>query len=509
MREKIQVWQENRRVLIRSRFSSEYDLVVELWHVTDENAWLITPDMPITDFDKGRQIHLGPDDFPASFPGEYGTLSGNHASPFARRLLVFDHGMGEKELGAIFTDINGSKYCLMEICDRDNLLIHPLKKGDDIHPDFADYRGEALFYNDRRISVIDVAPVQLYPSNRISCRKFLVDGKTPLAEKELTECEFLDHILDYDVVMPSALVDMVIAARGRAHLPEFTLNRTMTDLSGSKDDPAYDAYRKLPALLSYQLKMRHEAGACVSYRHVEVKSPLTSLEALDVMFIWSGEFAGAPVQEFYIPKVKPVTVTARDGQSEVMDFAGVVRFDREFPAVGHITAADAADPADTPDRFIRLSGNEKRRELGVAVGYSLINGLSSQPDWGKYRPRIYQFAPTWKMYPHSYYVENPPANWQTYTVAYRNYFDPAAEPDATSFYYHHENDDLLLTMDFHKNLAGKVIRLPAGCAGCTMEVVEKSPSLQIRECQLEGESFLTVDVTESYGYAVLRFSAAE
>ena len=111
--EHIQVWKEDSRVLIRNRYSPEYDLVIELRHNTDENAWLISPDMPITDFDRGRQIHMGPDDFPASFLGEYGTLSGNHASPFARRLLVFDHGMSEKNLGAVLRGADGSQYCLM------------------------------------------------------------------------------------------------------------------------------------------------------------------------------------------------------------------------------------------------------------------------------------------------------------------------------------------------------------------------------------------------------------
>ena len=333
MSEKIQVWRDGGRVLIRSGFSPEYDLVVELRHWTDENAWLIPPNAAITDFDKGRSIHVGPDDFPASYLGEYGTLSGNHGSEFARTLLVFDHGLGEADLGAVFTDEAGNEHCLMQILNADELLFHPVMTGDFIRPGFAEFTGEKLFRDGRMIPVIIVSPTQLYPSNRIRRDEFLIDGERPLPERELTDCTFLDRVFDYDVVAPGALVDMVRNHPGRRHFPEFTTRRTMVKMPEHEGDPKYDDYRTLPALLSYDVTMRYEgSGACVIDRRTTVGQGLTSLEALDVMSIWSGESSEMPIQEFYIPKVVPFTLTARDGRSVRMDFAAVARFDKNFPA---------------------------------------------------------------------------------------------------------------------------------------------------------------------------------
>ena len=505
MSEKIQVWRDDRRTLIRSKFSQEFDLVVELWHMTDENAWLISPDTPITDFNTGRLIHCGPDDFPASFLGEYGTLNGNHGSCFARNLLIFDHGMSEKDLGAIVTDCAGKEYCLMQIPNPDTLLVHPLATGDNLRPDFPKFTGEKLFYNGRTIPVIASTPAQLYPSNRIFRNEFLVDGKTPLPKGELVSCTFLDRVLDYDVVSPVALVDMVRNTRGQRHFPEFSLQRAMVDLSEHEGDSAYDIYRSLPALLHYNVDMRHEnGGACVIYRHTEIRQALTFLEALDVMSIWSGEFREKPVQEFYIPKTSPFALTSTDGRTELMDFTMIARFDKDFPADCMLSQQDCPDPMKQPDRFIRFSGNE-RRELGLALGYSLCHGLSADPAWKELRPNIYGFPPTWKMYPRIFRVEHPAAGWQVDTISYRQYFNPLQEPDATCFFCHHENDDLIVYLDFHKSLQQKTISLPQEVSGCRMEVVEKTDSVAISTCENTMNPQIVIDVTGEYGYIVLRF----
>lgn len=505
MREKIQVWKDGTRVLIRSKYSETYDLVVELWHTTDENAWLITPDMPITDFDKGRQIHLGPDDFPASFFGEYGTLSGNHASCFAVQLMIFDHGMSEKDLGAIFTDEYGNEFCLMHIIDSDFLIIHPVASGTLREPGFVRYNGGKLFYNGRLLSVIGSSNLQLYPSNRFNVYCFLADGKTPLADRELTECTYLDHVMEYDVVSPVALVEMMKNNPGRKHFPGFSNRRKMVmpeDMTGTGSE----LYKALPALISYKVTMRHEAsGACVIYRNVTTKQELTWLEALDVMYIWSGECCEMPVQEFYIPGIKPVTLTAADGRTCEMDFAGVARFDTGFPADCNLTQDDCTDPALQPRRFIRFAGDKAARQLGVAIGYSHCHGLTASPQWSSIRPELYHFFVSWKMYPRVYHVDHPPVNWSVDTVAYRQYFHPA-DPELTSVYYHHEYDDLIVWIDCHKTLKNKTLSLPQEVAGCRMQIVEKTASFVIAENAAPQSCQLSFDVNGSSGYAILRFS---
>lgn len=507
MREKIQLWLEDGKMLIRSRYSEKYDLVIEVRHITDENAWLIPVFAPITDFDRGRLIHAGPDDFPASPVGSYGTLSGNHASPFARNILIFDHGFSDRDTGKVFTDAAGNKFCLMQVMDRDRLLIHPLPSGDVKEPDFAYFTGDRLFYDGRILPVIDVLAVQLYPSNRFVRREFLADGKTPVEPRTLTECTFLDYVMDYDVVSPGALVKMVLENPGEKAFPEFTSGRSMVDLSALPAGEKSEKYRNLPALLSYKLTQRYEAaGACVAYRHVNVPSGLSALKALDAMWIWSGEFSSMPVQEFYIPKLKPVMFPGSDGSESEVDFSGVIRFDKAVKVDRHLTQEDCLAPECQPERFIRFAGDSSRK-LGFVLGYSLCYGLSSEPDrWRRIRPELYHFYNTWKMYPYIYHVSDLPENWQMDTVSYRQYFDPAADKDFTAIHFHHEYDDLIVYLECHRQLQGKRLTLPRECAGCRMEIVEKTPSFTVGDDRSDPDSpQIVVDAGNGCNYAVLRF----
>lgn len=503
MREKIQVWKDGGKVLIRSKYSETFDLVVELRHMTDENAWLLSQDMQITDYDKGKLIHLGPDDFPASFFGEYDTLSGNHGSCFARMLTIFDHNMDDRNLGAIFTDEKGNEFCLMQIVDKDNLLIHPVASGPSVKPRFASYKSSKLFYNGRLLPVICVANAQLYPSNRFRTFQFLIDGKSPLIDRVLTECTYLDHVMEFDVVSPLALVNMVKNNPGKQLFPKFSKMRKMVMPEDMKNSDS-EIYQQLQALVSYKVTMRHEAsGACVIYRNAVTKQEITWLKALDIMWIWSGEFSEMPVQEFYIPNIRPFTLTTKDGQQSEMDFANVVQFDQNFPAECKLTQENCINPAIQPRRFIRFSGDKNSRKLGFALGYSHCYGLTSEPKWNTIRPDIYLFYGTWKMYPCVYHIDNPPLNWSVDTVAYRQYFNPA-DSDFTSIYYHHEYDDLIIWIDCHKALKNKIVQLPEEAANCDMEIVEKTDSFIIAENTKPMNNQLIFSINGSSGYAIIR-----
>ena len=97
----ISVYRNGNEFLVRSHFSKEKDIVIRNIKIVNEAAYLINPDTPLEQYSqKGTVLHVSSDEYPATAPlGAFGTLSGNHGSPFARTLLIPDHSFSEKDLG--------------------------------------------------------------------------------------------------------------------------------------------------------------------------------------------------------------------------------------------------------------------------------------------------------------------------------------------------------------------------------------------------------------------------
>ena len=108
------------------------------------------------------------------------------------------------------------------------------------------------------------------------------------------------------------------------------------------------------------------------------------------------------------------------------------------------------------------------------------------------------------MYPFAYTLKKIAPGKTVETVAYRQYFNPKLEPDATSLYWHREGKSWLVYMDFHKELKNKLIRLPGHLAGKKLTVVEKTPSLTFHAKDVMPADGLRVDVAGGYGYLVLK-----
>ena len=90
------------------------------------------------------------------------------------------------------------------------------------------------------------------------------------------------------------------------------------------------------------------------------------------------------------------------------------------------------------------------------------------------------------------------------TIAYKQYFNPRLEPDATSLYWHREGDSMLVYMDFHKELKNKLIRLPKKFTGKKISIVEKTPSLVLHSQSVVPAEGILLDVNGKHGYLVLK-----
>ena len=504
-RESIRVYRDDDGVLIRSEFSADQDLVIHVCRVANEESYLISKESSITDYKQGLLLHPSGDDYPASWFGAYHNLGGNHGSPYARVIQMPNHGMTEKDIGTRLTDEKKHVYYIMNILDADTFLIHSDWSGKTSNPRFFMHSTEKLFRDGKELKYEQSIFAQMRPGNRITDYRFLVNGTDPLPEKTEVKCDFLDHIFVHDVVNPGAIVDYVKSHPGRNTLPPLQPRWEMLFVNTPELKKKYADFGKLQALATYHNRYRYEArGACVLYRKAEFKVALGSMRSLDTMLCWDGAFAQYPHQEFYIPKVKKMKLDGYQNHAPLeCDFARIYKMPDSMPVNYFLKKSDCLNPEDMPDRFIRLCG-DKKREIGIALGYSLIHGHSAKSNRGKSRKYGYYFWYTKKIYPQIYTLTGVRPGRKIETVSYKQYLNPQIEPDATAFYHHREYDADIIYLDFHRSLSRKKIRLPEAMTGKKLSVIEQTSSVTLHTKERIPSDGISLDVKGGYGYIVLK-----
>lgn len=234
---------------------------------------------------------------------------------------------------------------------------------------------------------------------------------------------------------------------------------------------------------------------------------LTDEAGLGVMFGWGGgSIAQKQTEEFYIPKLKPIRTTPY-GPEQVSydcDFSAIYRMPNPMSVNYNISPSDCLNPEDPPDRFIRVVGND-RRELGIAIGYSLFEGCTAKERKGADRPVVYRLYRTKKMYPYCYRWANARQGESRRVLAYRQYFDPQREPQATAFYYHKQMSSDVVYLDVHQSLDHKTISLPQCYAGKKVTVLEETPSVELHFGEaIPASGAITLSVRDGDGYVVLK-----
>lgn len=487
--EQITACRNGKELCVRSAFSQTLDVVVRIHYAStsgmpNEEAYLIPKSAKLSDHKKYGVMHAGGDEIPAyGFP-LYGFLGGNHGSSYGRALKVPGHGLTEKDLGAELTTKDKGSFYILRIIDRDNILIHPENRGKPGFPKFAALNHDPLFRDGAELKYADAKMQQVYPGNRCLEDSYLVNGKEPLPDTTEVTCDFLDHVVDYEIVMPESRVELFKKRPGIAHdflAPE------------------------LPALLNVRTVFRHQAnGACVVYTKNTVLSDMAGYNCLGVMMCWSGAIAQKKRTEFYIPKLKPLKAAGRDKSPALdCDFSSIYTLPDEMPVNYNIAKTDCLNPEDPPDRFIRLAG-DKKREIGAVLGYSLFAGVTAKSLKAKDRGSIYHLWPSKKMYPYCINIKDCRKGDVREVLAYRQYFDPQREPDATSFYFHKQRDSDVIYLDFHKPLLKKGVVLPGYMTGKKISILEKTPSVVLHTGPTVPKEGISLSVSGGYGYIVLK-----
>ncbi len=507
--EKIIVRKMGNEFLVRSEYSPTHDLVIRNFRVANEAAYLIPRKAPLKNYRQcSRKIHENGDEYPATAYKIWSFLSGNHGSAFARTLLIPDHQMTEADIGGKITEKDGYPYIIMQITDKDKILIHPWGGGSDYAPKLRHHSKAPLFYKGKPLAYQKSSVAQLRPLNRITDYRLLADGKTPVPENMDVVCDFVDFIFVHDVISPNAAVRSVMENPGKKPSPEWVGNWNMMMVNTPELQKQYPEYMKLAAMATYSNLYRFEArGANVLYRKAVYHSKLRGVTSMNLMYGWNGcgYISSRKNQYFYIPKMKPLHLKGMKKDDPVLDcdFTANYLMPEKMNLNVVFTKKDALDPEDLPDRFIRTTGDDQP-EFGIALGYSLINGCTAKARKGADRDGFYYFWYTKKMYPYAYTLSEIEPGKTMESVCYKQYFNPKLEPDATSFYWHREGNSWLVYMDFHKELKNKLIRLPAHLAGKKITVVEKTPSLTLHAKETVPAEGIRLDVAGKHGYLVMK-----
>ncbi len=497
-KDEILILKEKGMIYVRSHFSTQDDIVSVAGigqfngQVNLYGAFLIkkTAPMDIASLRSGNYIHrFGDDATPWNINGTY--IGANHGASVGMEITSPGHGKGTGDLGSLWQDTAGKKYYLIRIVDKDKLLFLGENRPEgNIWKFDGSLKGNSLKRAGTGEEINFTAKrggAQIYPSCRIKKQEYLLDGKTPLKEGAAVSCRWFDIVEEYDIVNIGSVLDDIVSNPGKER--DFSAPHLGTVIENSI------TYRFMPS--------------CATVIYYGAKS-LQEFRLGYMGFIQSQQLAQGnyDIHQYYIPKTLPFV---QDGIN--YDFAGIQDFSTRPPSPIVLTPDknNVTDPGNLPERFIqflgRKNGDTITREVGYALGYSLLHGITVPSIRAANTSNAITVYTTRKSYPNAINLKMGPiipAGTQFYCVAYRQYFNPAQAGNATCLYWNRQEEDTVVYVDYHKSVENDKIRLPEELAGRKFEVVEKSGSVVLNTQGTVPAEGISVTVSDGYGYIVLK-----
>lgn len=479
-------------VLIRSFFSSEFDVVVRMGKGTNgqinfANTWLVPKSSDTTSaaLKSGTLIHgCGDDSTPWNLNGTY--IGANHGCSNARQLTSPGHGLTVRDLGSEWRDEAQKPVYLIKIVDVDRVWVLSEDLGTGGVWKFRTSIAGAVLTrksDGKRLEFAECKMAQLCPACRIGVQDMLVDGKTPLTDGATVRCAHLEIVEEYDIIDPSSVLQDAISHPGEersfvsAELAAVVSNRIV--------------YRFLPRGITV---VDHTAAAGQEFR-------LGYMGFIQSAKLATGTFG---THEYYIPKTLPFTQDERQ-----YDFRGIEDYASRLPSPLRFRAADhnIADEKSLPDRFIQFLGHTENgktaRQVGYAIGYSLLTGLTQPEVRAQNTSSALMLYTSSKSYPSA--IDGKmgpmiPAGTRFRCIAYRTYFDPCSQDAATCVYWYREGDTAVVYADYHASVERSVIRLPSAWTGRPFRVVEQTASASLHTTTgAVPAGGLEVSVADDYG----------
>lgn len=485
-------------LVLRSRFAPGRDLALTIGlgsnrQINFQQAfWLdagVEPDL--TEARHGTLLHgCGDDSAPWNINGTY--IGANHGCSDVLEIEQPAHGCSDADLGGAWRDGAGNEFFLLSIPAPDTLWFLGANSGAGGLWQFNTKIAGAVLTNaagDKTLAWKDCRRAQLRPACRIRRQDYLLNGRTPLPENQWTNCAFLEINEEYDIINPGALLDDIRAHPGRArdwtapHLDAAIANRII--------------YRFYPGGATV---VRHVSRALQEFR-------MGYMGFVQSSKLHQGQF---DKHEYYIPKTRPFNLAGI-----AYDFQAIQDYSQKLPQSLHFGAADGnlADTNDPPSRFIQFLGSRAGgaavRKFGYALGYSPINGLTRRGERARHAQTAITLYTSSKSYPHAVdrqFGQIVPAGTEFDCTAYRQYFDPAAFPNATCVYWHPDGGAIMLYIDYHRAASRDALRLPEFLTGKQLEVIEKTPSLTLHTGGAVPQDGLVISVADAGGSLAVRLS---
>lgn len=487
-------------IWVKCGFSAKEDLLLNLGRKPIENflvnsydTQLIASSSKLSEVavPQGEVVHSnGDDSTPWHINGVY--IGGNHGCPGVLELSVPDERLAAADIGSSWRDEAGVTFFIIDVPSpgtarvlSENVATYPFWKFHDrvTGTTLTSTSGNSTF------SYTKATPIQLLPCARIKEQKFLANGKTPLKPGKVIECDFLEIVEDYDIINPAAVLNHVIQHPGKK-----------PDYVGSQ----------LDAVINNKIVHRIHPNAATVITH-----RATALQPFNLEFMGFiqqellGKIATSPgLIRYYIPKAEPFQ---QDGTK--YDFRSVQDFSTAPQSPLKFTGDDSPASRALPERFVQFLGDpgsaKNENRLGFALGYSLTNGLTAlqNPSWRRKSAGF--IHTTSKTYPFALdeSVQNPVAVGTVFEcVAYRQYFNPAVQSNATCAFWHRENDKTIVYVDYHKPVDGDVVHLPQALVGRPFRIIEKIGSLGVESTGSIPREGLKIRSEGAHGSLVLEVS---
>ncbi|MCK9266504.1 hypothetical protein M0P98_06455 [bacterium] len=492
----LKVIKNNDTVYIRSKFSQKEDLVVQIRlgsnkQITFGSATLVNASAAtdLRGFRSGKVIkHGGGDSTPWSINGTY--IGADHGNSVSFALTVDNHGKTVADIGSEWLDEKENKFYLIKIVDENRLMfIGSNSPTGDIWKFTTQLIGKTLKSPSRNstITFTERKMLQATPACRIKKQEYLVDGKTPLKDDELVTCSWLDIVEEYDIINTGSLLNDIIANPGQER------NFVADHLDGViRNEITYRFHPNGANIIYYKAK------ALQDFR-------LGYMGFIQASKAFQGKYN---LLEYYIPKTLPFTKNDIN-----YDFCKIEDYSKNFSTtlLFNEKEGNIADLSNYPDRYIQLltnrDGDKTVREVGFALGYSLIHGISVPSVRVKNVVGPFSLYVSGKSFPVG--VDRKmgniiPKDTDFYCVCYRHYFNPLLAENATCFYWQKQENDTVIYLDYHKNVDKDLVKLPKEFVGKKLEIVEKTPSVTLHTKDAISEKGIEVSVTDGYGYIVLK-----
>jgi hypothetical protein len=481
----------------RFAFSRTQDLALNFQRKSTENSVINSYETRLiprsTRFDPsslsgGELIHSnGDDSTPWNINGTY--IGGNHGCLSLIQLSVPEKAITVADIGSSWKDESGAIFYLIDVPAAgsahflsENLASYPFWNFHDR------ITGSTLTRvgSEATLAVADARLTQLWPCARIREQKFLADGKTPLAPGKPIECRFLDLVEEYDIINPASVLAEVVKNPGKRpdltgpHLDGVIRNRIIYRIS---PNASVVTFHQATALQPFRL------GFMGFIQQALLQKPANSSEQI----------------RYYIPKAP-----AFEQDETAYDFRLIQEFDKPPQSPLRFTGTDEGGRRELPERFVQFLGSpdspKNKNRVGLAVGYSLTKGLTAvnNANWNRRNAGFIHTSA--KTYPFALdeTVPNPVPEGSVFEcVAYRQYFNPELQDQATSVYWHAESEETTVYIDYHQQATNDRIRLPISLAGKKFRVLEKSDSITFPPTETLPSDGLPVSCSADHGFLVI------